>query len=73
VGKLKLGVLWGLIFGPLFFLIYINDLPTVKAGQSKPFLFSEDTIKIITIPSPSKFIEDINNIIGNIKDLFRSN
>jgi hypothetical protein len=57
----------------LFFLICINDLPTVITDPSKPVLFADDTSTIITNPTPSKFIEDINSIIGNIKDWFRSN
>jgi hypothetical protein len=36
-------------------------------------LLADDTSLIITNPSPSKFEEDINNIIDNINDWFRSN
>jgi hypothetical protein len=32
---------------------------------SKPILFADDTSIIITNPSPSKFKQDINNIIGS--------
>jgi len=55
------------------FLIYINDLLNVIADPSKPILFADDTSIIITNPSPSKFKEDINNIIDNISDWFRGN
>jgi len=34
---------------------------------------ADDTSIIITNPSPSKFKEDINNIIDNINDWFRGN
>jgi len=57
----------------LFFLIYINDLPDIIADPSKPILFADDTSITITNHSPSKFKEDINNIIDNINDWFRCN
>ena len=72
-GQIKHGVLQGSIPGPLFFLTYINDLSNIIAKPSKPFLFADDTSKIITNPSPSKFKEDINNIIDNINDWFKGN
>jgi len=50
----------------LFFLLYINDLPNISADPSKPVLFADDTSIIIANPSPSKFKEDINNIIDDI-------
>jgi hypothetical protein len=43
-GKIKLGVLQGSILGPLFFLIYINDLPTVIANPSEPVLFGDTQV-----------------------------
>jgi len=52
----------------LFFLIYINDLLNIIADPSKLILFAEDRSIIITNPIPSKFKEDINNIIDNIND-----
>jgi len=72
-GKIRHGVPQGSILGLLFFLIYINDLPNRIADPSKPILFADDTSIIITNPSPSKFKEDINNIIDNINDWFRDN
>jgi len=57
----------------LFFLIYINDLPNIIADPSKPVLFADDTSIIIANPIPSKFKEDINNIIDTINDWFRGN
>ena len=56
-----------------FLLINTNDLTNITANPSKPVLFADDTSIIIANPSPSKFKEDINNIIDNINDWFRGN
>ena len=72
-GEINHGVPQGSILGPLFFLIYINDLLNVTTDPSKLVLFTDDTSIIIANPSPSKFKEDISNVIDNINDWFRSN
>ena len=72
-GKIKHGVPQGSILGPLFFLLSINDLPNIMADPLKPVLFPDDTSVIIANLIPSKFKEDINNIIDDKNDWFRSN
>jgi hypothetical protein len=49
------GVWQSSILGPLLFLIYINDLPTVRAKNAKLVLYVDDTSLIITNPSPIEF------------------
>jgi len=61
------------VLGPLFFLLQIKDLPNIIVYLSKPVLNAGDTSIIITNPSPSKFKEDINNIIDNLYDWFKVN
>jgi len=45
----------------------------IIVDSSKPVLFGDDTSIIIANPSPSKFKEDINSVIDNMNDWFRSN
>ena len=52
----------------VFFLICINDLLNIIADPSKLILFADDISLIITNPSPSKFIEHINNISDTINE-----
>jgi len=56
-----------------FVVLNLYDLRNVIAKPSKPILSADDTSKIITNPSPSKFKEDMNNIIDNTNDWFRGN
>jgi sarcosine oxidase/L-pipecolate oxidase len=49
-GKVKQRIPQGSILGPLFYLLYINDLPGIINDISKPTLFADDTnISSVTI------------------------
>jgi hypothetical protein len=40
----------GLILGPLFFLLYVNDITKVSIDGTKIFLYTDDTSIIVTNP-----------------------
>ena len=56
-----------------FFLLYINDLPTVTAKNAKLVLYVDDTSLIITSPSPIEFANKLNIVFANVNEWFRKN
>ena len=59
-----LGVPQGSTLGPLFFLLYINDLP--NATNSLPRLFADDTCLILSHLSVAKLEKNINQDLANV-------
>jgi len=71
--KIKQGVPQGSILGPIFLLIYINDLPYLASIGTKILLYADDTSIIVTSPNMENFEIKINNIFEDINNWFKVN
>ena len=63
--SIKTGVLKGSIFGPLLFLLHINDLPQVSE-YFMPILFADDANLFATGYSLNDIVSEISKEIANI-------
>jgi len=61
------------IWGPLLFLVYINDLPKAIEPKAVPILFAADTSILITSPNNMQFQIDLNVVFGQLNKWFKSN
>jgi len=76
--KINIGVPQGSILGPLFFLMYVNDLPSVipysvSNKNSSIVLFADDTGVIISEPCSMNFERKLNVVFQIMKERFSSN
>jgi hypothetical protein len=70
---IRFGIPQGSILGPLFFILYINDLPKTIVGLANPVLFADNTSMIISKSDPKEFTNTINRNIIKINEWFKSN
>ena len=63
----------GSILCPLFFLVYVNDLPKAIERKVIPIIFAVDISILITSPNNIQFQSDLNVVFGQLNKLFKAN
>ena len=73
MGENQLRYAPGFNSGATFFLININDLPTVINDNNNMVLYADDTSVIITDKNSENFNSHVNMLFNNINIWFRNN
>jgi hypothetical protein len=71
--EVKHGILQGSVLGPLFVLVYINDLPKITYTDTKILLYADDTSIIVTKPNLEDLKITVNKIFLDINKWFKTN
>jgi hypothetical protein len=63
----------GLVFGPVLFLLYINDLPKITNKTAAPVIFADDTIILFAHSNIIDFNKNIHVVFVTFSKWFRAN
>jgi hypothetical protein len=64
---------WGSVFGPLLFVMYMNDLPLQINAISDPILFADDTSVLTSKDNCEDFQQTANLVLSNMSKWFEAN
>jgi len=70
---IKNGIPQGSILSPMFFLLYINDLPKISTKNISMVFFADDTSLLITVLNKLDFNTNINQSLCSIISWFNTN
>jgi hypothetical protein len=72
LSSINLGVSQGIVFGPLMFVIYMNDIgSTIK--ECEYYLFADDTLLSVSGTSVQECMEKLNRDLENLSKWLKFN